>query len=43
MERTKGIIYTIKDGIVFDAKTLLDDVKEMVANQKVLEEKNISE
>jgi imidazolonepropionase-like amidohydrolase len=43
MERTKGIIYTIKNGIVFDAKALLDDVKEMVANQKVLEAKNTSE
>jgi len=39
MERTKGIIYTIKDGIVFDAKALLEDVKTMVANQKALEEK----
>jgi imidazolonepropionase-like amidohydrolase len=43
MERTKGIIYTIKDGTVFDVKALLDDVKEMVANQKVLEAKNTSE
>jgi imidazolonepropionase-like amidohydrolase len=43
MERTKGIIYTIKDGIVFDAKAMLDDVKEMVANQKALEAQNISE
>jgi hypothetical protein len=41
MERTKGIIYTIKDGIVFDAKALLDDVKEMVSNQNALEAKNI--
>lgn len=37
MERTNGILYTIKDGIVFDAKVLLNDVKEMVAAQKTLE------
>jgi imidazolonepropionase-like amidohydrolase len=43
MERTKGIIYTIKDGIVFDVKAMLDDVKEMVADQKTLEAKSISE
>lgn len=43
MERTKGIIYTIKNGIVFGAKALLDDVKEMAANQKVLGAKNTSE
>ncbi len=28
--RTKGILYTIKDGIVYDAKQLLADVREMV-------------
>ena len=39
MERTKGIIYTIKDGIVFDAKAMLDDIKEMVTAQKMLEAK----
>lgn len=33
-ERTRGIRYTIKDGIVYDAKALLADVREMVAEQK---------
>lgn len=42
MERTNGILYTIKDGIVFDAKALLNDVKEMVAAQKALEVKSTS-
>ncbi len=28
--RSKGIIYTIKDGIIFDTKTLLKDVRKMV-------------
>ena len=30
-ERVGGIIYTIKDGIIYDAKALLQDVKDMVA------------
>jgi imidazolonepropionase-like amidohydrolase len=34
MESTGGIRYTIKDGIVFDAKQLLADVRELVAAQK---------
>jgi len=33
-ERTGGINYTIKDGIIYDAKTLLADVREMVAAAK---------
>ena len=33
-ERTTGIRYTIKDGIVYDAQRLLADVREMVARQK---------
>jgi hypothetical protein len=32
--RTKGIKYTIKDGIVYDAKKLLADVKKMVDDEK---------
>ena len=32
--RTQGIIYTIKDGIVYDAKKLLQDVKEIVDKAK---------
>ncbi|MDA0327879.1 MAG: amidohydrolase family protein [Gemmatimonadetes bacterium] len=30
LERVGGITYTIKDGIVYDAKQLLEDVREMV-------------
>lgn len=37
MERTTGIRYTIKDGIVFDAKRLLEDVRNLVEQQKVRE------
>jgi hypothetical protein len=33
-ERVGGILYTIKDGIVYDAKQLLADVAEMVRRQK---------
>ena len=33
-ERAGGILYTIKDGIVYDAKQLLADVARMVARQK---------
>jgi imidazolonepropionase-like amidohydrolase len=34
-ERVGGVKYTIKDGIVYDAKRLLADVAEMVRKQKV--------
>jgi hypothetical protein len=34
VERTRGIVYTIKDGIVYDAKQLLADVREMVQEAK---------
>jgi len=34
VERVGGIKYTIKDGIVYDAKKLLDDVAAMVTKQK---------
>jgi hypothetical protein len=33
-ERVGGIKYTIKDGIVYDAKKLLADVAAMVEKQK---------
>jgi len=33
-ERVGGIRYTVKDGIVYDAKQLLEDVKKMVEDQK---------
>ena len=32
--RAGGVKYTIKDGIIYDAKKLLEDVKEMVAAEK---------
>jgi imidazolonepropionase-like amidohydrolase len=34
VERTQGILYTIKDGIVYDAKQLLADVRQMVQEAK---------
>ena len=34
VERVGGVNYTIKDGIIFDAKALLNDVKNMVDKQK---------
>ena len=34
VENVGGILYTIKDGIVYDAKKLLADVAEMVEEQK---------
>ena len=34
VERVGGVSYTIKDGIVYDAKKLLADVREMVRQQK---------
>lgn len=35
VERIGGIKYTIKDGIIYDAKELLDDVARMVERQKM--------
>lgn len=37
VERVGGIRWTVKDGIVFDAKALLADVRKMVADQAQLE------
>ncbi len=34
VERVGGITYTIKDGIIYDAKQLLEDVREMVRKEK---------
>ena len=34
VERVGGVKYTIKDGIIFDAKQLLQDVKDMVDQEK---------
>jgi hypothetical protein len=36
--RTGGVKYTIKDGVVFDAKQLLADVRKMVADSKKKED-----
>lgn len=33
--RTKGIQYTIKDGIIFDSKKLLEDVRAIVDEEKI--------
>ncbi len=40
-ERVGGVLYTIKDGIVYDAKQLLVDVARMVKQQK--QERGIEE
>lgn len=37
MERVGGVRYTIRDGIVFDAAMLLEDVRELVAAEKLRE------
>ena len=42
VERVGGIKYTIKDGIVYDAKKLLEDVAAMVEKQKKQRETNSS-
>ena len=34
VERAGGVKYTIKDGIIYDAKQLLEDVKRMVDEKK---------
>jgi len=34
VERVGGVKYTIKDGIVYDAQKLLEDVRKMVKEQK---------
>ena len=33
--RVGGVKYTIKDGVVYDAKKLLSDVKKMVDSEKL--------
>ena len=38
VERVGGVVYTIKDGIVYDAKALLKDVEQMVEKQKTFRE-----
>ncbi len=39
VERVGGIKYTIKDGIVYDARQLLEDVREMVREAKEAEDR----
>jgi len=34
LERVGGVSYTVKDGIVYDAKKLLQEVADMVAAEK---------
>ena len=34
VERVGGVVYTIKDGIIYDAKKLLHDVRNMVQSEK---------
>ncbi len=41
--RVGGVKYTIKDGVVYDAKQLLEDVRKMVAAQKVEEDYEIEQ
>ncbi|MBT4522270.1 MAG: amidohydrolase family protein, partial [Halieaceae bacterium] len=37
VERTRGVVYTIVDGIVYDAEQLRSDVRALVAAQKAAE------
>jgi imidazolonepropionase-like amidohydrolase len=32
--RVGGVKYTVKDGIIYDAKKMLEDVKKIVSNSK---------
>lgn len=41
--RSGGVMYTIKDGVIYDAKQLLKDVEEMVENAKVEENFKITQ
>jgi hypothetical protein len=43
VERVGGVKYTIKDGIIYDAKQLLKDVEEMVAAEKTDEDFEIQQ
>lgn len=43
VQRHGGVVYTIKDGIVFDAKQLLKDVEEMVNKAKEAENFTITQ
>jgi hypothetical protein len=43
VERVGGVIYTVKDGVVYDAKKLLADVRKMVTDAKQRENFEISQ
>ncbi|QIP11775.1 amidohydrolase family protein [Spirosoma aureum] len=43
VERVGGVTYTVKDGVVYDAKKLLADVRKMVADAKQKENFEISQ
>jgi hypothetical protein len=43
VKRVGGVKYTIKDGIIFDAKKMLSDVKQMVADSKKKEDFSIQQ
>jgi len=43
IQRVGGVKYTVKDGIMYDAKQLLADVREMVAQQKQKEDFDITQ
>jgi hypothetical protein len=38
-----GIKYTVKDGIIYDSKKLLEEVKNMVSNEKKKEKFEIKQ
>lgn len=40
-ERSKGVRYTIKDGVVYDAQQLLQDVRQIVQQAKQVEQTKI--
>ena len=42
VERVGGVKYTIKDGIIYDAKELLGDVAKIVEEQKIFRQTNPS-
>jgi len=43
VKRTGGVAYTIKDGIIYDAKLLLKQVKQMVDDAKEKEKFKITQ
>lgn len=43
VERVGGVTYTVKDGVVYDAKKLLADVRKLVADAKQKENFEITQ